>query len=481
MSPADNERSLVPASASNLAELKTFENALVRFIEQQGLPGSNVFVQIDERHRVFGNIQHVLAKLDPHRRTNSAYISKFLAAVASGLFDAALNYLWDETIHELRCRVAQYDLSYFFDIAVKDADRRKKLSEPEDLSRVEDSELIKGANELGLISDLGFKHLDFIRFMRNWASAAHPNQNEISGLQLVTWLETCVTEVISLPQSTIVGEIKKILANIKTNALSATDASAIALFFANLEKERANALASGFFGLYVVPTSTSLVRQNIHLLAPRLWPRVSEPTRGQFGVRCAQYAASGDTERSVLARQFLDKVDGLRYLPDGVRAAEIQTAIQELRSAHRGFNNFYAEPPFARRLASLMKPPARLPELVADEYVLALVEAFLSNGNGIASGASPIYSELLAQLAASHALIALLSFRDTLISSRLQFPLCQEQFRQLLVIIRTIITSPPAIELIDEIERFTGPLNKLSADSRIKLKVQNLCTILGIA
>ena len=33
-----------------------------------------------------------------------------LAAVGAGLFDAALNYLWDETIAEFRRRVARYDL-----------------------------------------------------------------------------------------------------------------------------------------------------------------------------------------------------------------------------------------------------------------------------------------------------------------------------------------------------------------------------------
>lgn len=480
MSLEPSEGSIVPSSSSHLTELNTFEHALVQFIERQGLPTSNVLVLLEERHQVFRNVQHVLNKLDPARRAQSNYISKFLAAVASGLFDAALNYLWDETIYELRFRVANYDLNYFFDITVKDADRRRKLRDAVDLSRIEDNELIKGANELGLISDLGYKHLDFIRYMRNWASAAHPNHNQISGLELITWLERCITEVINLPQSPIVGEIKRILANIKTNTLSSGEANTIALFFANLDRERVDALASGFFGIYVEPGSLSQIRQNIHLLAPRLWPQLSEATRGQFGIRYAQYAASGDQERSTLAHQFLEKVDGLRYLPDSVRAAEIQTALQDLRTAHRGFNNFYNEPPFARRLASLTRPPARLPDIVAEEYTLTLVEAHLTNGNGIAVNAADVYIELLSQLNANCALIALLSFRNTLISSRLQFDLCQQQFRELLIIIRRIITAPSAIDLIDEIERFGASYNKLSVDSRIMLKVRNLCTILGM-
>ena len=70
------------------------------------------------------------------------YLSKFLAAVTAGLFDAALNYLWDETILQLRYRVAQYDIQYFFDVAVSSPERRKKLNDVEDLVKIDDSELI---------------------------------------------------------------------------------------------------------------------------------------------------------------------------------------------------------------------------------------------------------------------------------------------------------------------------------------------------
>jgi len=202
--PTAAEGAALTPAGSQLADLQKFEQGLVQFIAAHGLPTANVLVAVPERLRVFGNVEHVLEKLEPARRAESAYISKFLAAAASGLFDAALNYLWDETIYELRRRVAQYDLTYFFDISVKDPDRRKRLRDAEDLPKVEDSELVKGANELGLVSDLGFKHLDFIRYMRNWASAAHPNHNQITGLQLIAWLETCITEIINLPQSTIV-------------------------------------------------------------------------------------------------------------------------------------------------------------------------------------------------------------------------------------------------------------------------------------
>jgi hypothetical protein len=169
---ADQDVSIIPASGTSPAtnyktDLQVFENGLMKFIERHGLPTANVLVPVTERIKVFNNVEDVLLLLDAEYRKKSIYVSKFIAAASSGLFDAALNYLWDETIFELRKRIVHYDLEYFFDLAVTNPEKRKKLSTEEDLARLDDNELIRGACEIGLISDLGYKHLDFIRYMRN--------------------------------------------------------------------------------------------------------------------------------------------------------------------------------------------------------------------------------------------------------------------------------------------------------------------------
>ncbi|MFH2102224.1 MAG: hypothetical protein ABIJ39_02550 [Chloroflexota bacterium] len=227
----DETNSLSVQNTNITTQLLQFEKSLLAFIDEQGLPSDTVLVPMNERQIVIRNIFSVLERIDDERLGKSVYISKFIAATASGLFDAALNYLWDETIYELRKRVAQYDLAYFYDVAVgNNAEKRKRLSTEDDLQKIDDSDLIKGSNEIGLISDLGFRHLDFVRYMRNWASAAHPNQNQITGLQLIGMLETCVVEVIKLPLSNVVVEIKQLLANIKNNKITQDDAIQIAVF-----------------------------------------------------------------------------------------------------------------------------------------------------------------------------------------------------------------------------------------------------------
>lgn len=211
------------------SELTQYDTKMLTALHFLGLPTENILVRVDERRKVFKNIEDVLTLLELPTLNNSKYISKFLSAVSAGLFDAALNYLWDETVQQLRFRIVQYDIQYFYDLAVT-SDIRNKFSTEEDLVKIDDSGLIQGAKEIGLISDIGYRMLDNIKYMRNWASAAHPNQVEITGLQLITWLETCIREVISLPLSNIAIQISRLLRNIKNNILTEIEAETISSF-----------------------------------------------------------------------------------------------------------------------------------------------------------------------------------------------------------------------------------------------------------
>jgi hypothetical protein len=461
-------------------ELQNFEVGLMTFIGSHGLPTNNVLVPVKERVCVFNNVQEVLQLLDDGHKQKSIYVSKFVVAAASGLFDAALNYLWDETIFELRKRVVKYDLEYFFDLAVTNPEKRKKLSTEEDLAKLDDNELIRGASEMELVSELGYKHLDYIRYMRNWASAAHPNQNQLTGLQLISWFETCVKEVIALPATNTSTQIKALLSNIKAHPVDAASAKQVAAFFLELTGDQSNSLAAGFFGIYTNEHSLPLARDNVKLLAPRLWPYVGETTRKGFGIKYGQFTANNDAGKAKWAREYLDGVDAASYIPDGIRAAEIGTAIDELLSAHRGFNNFHIEPSFARRLESLVGDKGLIPPLVLVTYVEGLVEVYLTNGHGVANAAEPIYQRLLSQLDSNGALVAVLSFRKPGISSKLQFTLAKAKFQDVVVRARTKLTSTQAIDILNIVAAYKAPIETMRSDTKLMEKVNTITKSLGI-
>ncbi len=459
-------------------QLKRFEKGLLSFLAEHDLPTTGIFVTIPERINVFKNTGGVLSKIDETEKKNSIYLSKFLAAAASGLFDAALNYIWDETVLQLRKRVAKYDLDYFYDNAVS-GDKRSSLKDESDLTKLDDSELIHGAKEIGLISELGYKHLDFIKYMRNWASAAHPNQNEISGLQLIAWFETCFKEVISLPLSTIAAKIKQLLDSIKANALTKQEAEEVAVYFENLNQDQVQSFTSGLFGIYTNVLSDTTTKQNVAYLLPLIWDRVGEDTRQSFGLRYAHFTANNYLKEKRSSKEFLQIVGGESYIPDELRVVEVENAINDLIVAHNGFNNFYTEVTFAKQLRRVIGENPKIPKGLEKKYIFGLVNVFISNGNGVASGAEPIYLELLEKLSPLQSAFAVISFTESDISSKLQFNLCEKKYRQLLELLKPKIISIPVKDLILQIERFpTGNLDKLKDHQKIRGDIASLKILL---
>lgn len=466
-----DDRSLLRHSpdvvASRGVSIQDFERVLLERMEQSGLPSDGVLVDVSERERMLANVGASLERLDTKQRGKSMYISKMIAAVFAGLFDAALNYLWDETITDMRRRVVGYDLAYFFELAVPNEEKRKGLHSEEHLQRVEDADLMRAANRMGLISDVGFAQLDHIRYMRNYASAAHPNQASITGLQLATWLETCVREVITLPLDTVAAEIRKLLHNVRTARLDDSQLAAAASFFNNLSQGQADDLAVGLFGIYVNPGSSSDAQGNVLRLWPDLWPYVSEDARYGIGTKYSRFQANAD-HRQTGARQLIDLVDGSSYLPESTRAVEIANVIDDLLSAHQGINNFYNEPSFAERLSELVGKRTNVPRAVVKKYVNSLVYVFLTNGYGVAWGADPIYRDLIERFSVDQAATALRAFDVPEIANKLQLQLGREKWQELLDLLEPKLTARPDRELLSAIRQFGGSPDQLRKDSNIR-------------
>jgi hypothetical protein len=315
--------------------------------------------------------------------------------------------------------------------------------------------------------------------MRNWASAAHPNQNQITGLQLVSWFETCVREVIALPETSATAQIKTLLANMKAHALDTASAKQVSSFFVELTADQANNLMAGFFGIYTNEGSLPVARDNVKALAPVLWPLVGEPMRKNIGVKYGQFTANSDAIRGKWAREFLDGVGAASYIPDSIRSAEIDNALDELLAAHRGFNNFYIEPSFATRLESLIGIKGQIPAPIAGRYIEVLVEVFLTNTHGVCFAADVVYNRLLAALDATQALLAILSFRKTHISSKLQFPLPKQKYRELLVLAKGKVTSPQGLDVLAIIDAYKPPLEHMRTETKLMEKVNAIAKSLG--
>lgn len=294
-------------SAEVISNIEVSDNMYISVLKHLGLPTEKIFATMKERGKAIKNFPEIIEDIE--NIEDAYYLSKFLVAVSSGMFDAALSYLWDETIKQLRIRVEAIDLQYFYNVVIPDS-KRKDFSEAKDLLKLDDATLIEGAKKVGLIEEIGYKHLDYIRSMRNMASAAHPNQVELTGLKLVSWLETCINEVIATPIVKGQIQINRLLKNIKEQELSRQAAQVMESNFKDLSTEKCNTFAKGLFGIYIDIKSSPQTIANINLVVPYLWPFITEDVRADFGVRCAVFTANGEMYAKNKSNEFLDLVDG---------------------------------------------------------------------------------------------------------------------------------------------------------------------------
>ncbi|NER28745.1 MAG: hypothetical protein F6J89_14190 [Symploca sp. SIO1C4] len=86
---------------------------------------------------------------------------------------------------------------------------------------------------------------------------------------------------------------------------------------------------------------------------------------------------------------------------------------------------------------------------------------------------------MINQFDASQALIVVLSFESSQISKKLQHSLCQQRYRELLQMMKVKVSAAAVKELIEEIEQYKGPLDKLQNQSDFKRKVDNFKKIIG--
>jgi hypothetical protein len=451
------------------ASVDNFDNDLTQYLEHLKLPTANVLVEKEERGRVIMNLPHVVNQISEENRLNSVYISKFVAACGVGLFDAALNFVWDETVVNLKEKVIRFDLDYFYDSVITNPERRRKLKTADDLKELDDWELVRGCHLTGIISDIGFKHMDYIRNMRNWASAAHPNQNELTGLQIVSWLETCIKEVIGKDPSGPVIEVRRLLHNIRNAILSCDDIAPIITNLSLLPHDLATSLIRTIFGMFIDPDLSTNSKNNIRLIAKSAWDNTPDEIKREIGIKYSTYGANGDISRRDSAKEFLEMVGGLAYLPLDTLAMEVGEKVNNLYQAHTSFNNFHNEPAHAKALAHYIPDNGNIPVAIRYQYVKTLLMCLIGNGYGVSNMAIPIYENLLSKFQDPEIYIFCKLIQDSEISSRLQFDNCVRRFKELLRYLKARTTNSKLIQIIDFIEsRTEKQLSNVGKDSDFK-------------
>lgn len=168
---------VIPASTSSLTQLTTAMG-----VPRDILPDDAMIA------RTWEQLPRLLNDIPPQYRTE--HHLRMCVAVANGLFDAAINYVWNAAILRLRDRVRAFGLHLVHSFTGKPFDEKILVG-------LKDSELIDLCLRLNLISEDSFFFLDQCRDVRNNFSSAHPAMGDLDDLEVLGFLNRCTKHAMS--------------------------------------------------------------------------------------------------------------------------------------------------------------------------------------------------------------------------------------------------------------------------------------------
>lgn len=383
----DKKHEIATIAAGNLVSpIGELNTQLESYLVDVGLPTADVVASIQERKKVIGQLADALSLLSAPDRANAYYLSRFTIAIAAGLFDGALNYLWDETVSALRRQVIAFDIQYFYSVAEKISSRYKGLSKPEDIDQIGEHDLLEGCRRIGLVSDVNYQRLEHVNYMRNHASAAHPNENEIDGFEMLGWLTVCLKHAITAEPDHSLISIKQLLQNIRNVAIPSCDYSAIGSDLIKQPQERLDDFLWTIFGLYLDDKATQVVRDNVDGIAPIVWGAATDDRKYEIGARFGTLRKNGEVEKKKTCQKFLEVVDGLAYKDEDSLAGELIEKLENLYRAHFGSNNFYNEYPHTKALDDSLPATGKIPRAARALWVKVISICYVGNGHGYREG-----------------------------------------------------------------------------------------------
>lgn len=435
-------------------ELAAETAVFTAYLQQFGLPVDNIIATTPERSIIAANLPVLLDSLPSSEKKDARYLSKFVGATAIGLFDAALNYVWNEVVLNLRKKACVYGLELFFDAAVGGKNRDLYKTEA-DLAGLKDSVLLDTCRKLELVSDVVFRKLDHILTMRNEVAASHPNVEKIGGFELLGWLQTCMKDVLQDRPSESAIQIRAFIDNLKGRADPIDDGTTARLVneLKNLSLPHVHNLLITVFGMFVAAESSQVLRLNISKIAPAVWQHASGQVKLSLGIKIDTYRTNLDAARLARGQEFLRVVDGLSYESVPAKVVALDTLADQLRSAHAGYDNFYNEPQYIIEILRYCSAEQGIPKESLSKLTKTIVRCRLGRGltycEGVSPSAKPLYDKFLTLLDDQGIAWSLGALFDATINSKLSNQICQKHLQSLLTILRSVAISDRLRAAID--------------------------------
>lgn len=391
-----------------------------------GIP-RDLLASEEEIESAWNGLPRILNRISPELRTEG--IARMCVAVASGLFDSAINYVWNCSVIEMRQKVRNFGLNVVGQILRKDFDEAELLD-------LKDAELLRLCLELNLITEDGFFFLDHCRDVRNNFSAAHPPVGTIDDIEFTAFLNRCAKYALTSDYELVGVDTQSFLAALKGGRFSADQADEWLQRLRGTHEAQREMLVGMLHGLYSDPASDEETRLNSLSLCTEIFEELTPSTKSKLVDQHADYLAKGDEKRHSASQQFFEKIRAFSLLSEPEHHSLVTNACKRLFSVHQGIDNFYNEPPFAERLLQISNQGA-IPDTAKVDYVKTVVTCAVGNPYGTSRAALPDYKKMIRGFSPKEVNIMLkLPNTKTIVGDRINnYKRCEKMFSSLVKLI----------------------------------------------
>ncbi|MES0039787.1 hypothetical protein NKJ74_32070 [Mesorhizobium sp. M0046] len=210
-----------------------------------GVP-RDVLAADDQIEHAWHNLPRLLDRIPTEHRSET--LVRMCVAVATGLFDSAINYAWNAAVIELRQKVRRFGLAVVPQVTGRPFDDGTLLE-------LKDADLLQLCLKLNLISEEGFFLLDQCRDIRNNFSAAHPTMGALDETEFLAFLNRCAKHALSNERNPRGVDIQGLIAAIKGSRFTAPQLDAwVERLLQTFDAQR-ELLIGTLHGIYCDPSS----------------------------------------------------------------------------------------------------------------------------------------------------------------------------------------------------------------------------------
>lgn len=392
-----------------------------------GVP-RNVLAEDEQIAHAWSQLPRLIKKIPPHLRDER--IVKMCVAVASGLFDAGINYVWNAAVVELRDKVRRFGINVVPQVL------DDKSFDEDTLLDLKDAELLDLCRKLNLIGDDDFFFLDQCRATRNSFSVAHPAAGAVDEDEFLGFLSRCQKHALSSVHNPKGVDTKALLTSLKATKFKKDQRLEWQRRIEETFEAQRELIFVMLHGIYCDPASGEEARLNAIALCEAFSNDLSAKTRSALVDRHQDYKAKGDDSRQKASLLFFETLGQLALLSEGEVHSIFSSASRKLLAVHNSWDNFHNEPPFAERLLRL-SAKNEVPETAQAIFVEAVVTAATGNFYGVSRAASPSYNDMVKSFSPNEVKLMLdLAKGTTVIANRIGSDTgCEKRFRSLVALV----------------------------------------------